>query len=173
MVLNLRSFLVDQWFNGYIFLGFELNFFFHCNCFCLELMVLKRAGIIVLNFGFSFVVFQWFCDFIFGKILDFILFSMDKFVFWRGTNVIREKVWIFPLNFGTCCGYTFQFLDSKFWLVTLFWIFCRAITENSGADSHVLSCEAVLQLCNGIWYSYRTGLGNVGYNPVGYLYDPF
>jgi preprotein translocase subunit SecE len=37
-------------------------------------MVLKRAGIIVLNFEFSFVVFQWFCDFIFGKILDFILF---------------------------------------------------------------------------------------------------
>ena len=84
----------------------------------------------------------------------------DKFVCLMGTNVSRKKAWIFLRNFGTCCGSMILWCNDfvvislvfgcKVLSFNIILMFFRIISENSGADSNVLSCKVVLQLRNGI-----------------------
>jgi len=72
-----------------------------------------------------------------------------------GTNVIRKKAWIFLRNFLNLLWFNdFVVISLVFGCKVLSFniilMFFRIVSENSGADSHVLSCKVVLQLRNGI-----------------------
>ena len=51
--------------------------------------------------------------------------------------------------------------------------FCRLVVEVPGIDCTFLSSSALLQFCNGIWYSHPIRHSNTSDNMLGHLYDTF